>query len=123
MKALSTHGSYTIGIFDHRNYVIFNHAKPKTKKRKGVESIEYQYSYYSQLAHAVKEVARLTANDQCKDLRDWLEIFHRTAGEVMGVFGMGVGLVDQLDGKQKELSSPPSPLAVSACSKSEQTAA
>ena len=115
MKTLAKHGSYTIAILDARNYVVYDHTKPKVKKRKGVESVEYQYSYYSQLAHAVKEVARLTANEQADSLQSWLEMFRSTAEEITGVFSIEKGLVDQLAEKQGKTSSPRLPLAQSRC--------
>ena len=94
MKTLCTAGSYSLGILDENNYVIFDHTKPKRKVRKGIESVEYEYSYYSQIAQAVKELARRTANEQAKDLRDWLKKFNATCEELTGLFTARESLLD-----------------------------
>jgi len=119
MKILIQSGSFSIGILDTRNYVIFDHTKPKSKTRKGVQTIEYEYSYFSRLDHAVREVARLSANDQAADLRDWLEKFNATIEELTGMFSGGGHVVDlkgvPLVKTPKKEPSPRRPLPASAC--------
>ncbi|MBC8206099.1 MAG: hypothetical protein H8E68_02990 [Kiritimatiellaeota bacterium] len=119
MKTLCTAGSYSIGILDTNNYVLFDHTKPKRKTRKGIETVEYEYSYYSQLAQAVKELARRTANEQAKDLRDWLKKFNATCDELTGLFTARESLLDlqgySLVKKPKKRPPPASPPPVSAC--------
>ncbi len=119
MKTLIQCGSYSIGILDERNYVVFDHTKPKVKKRKGVETVEYDYSYFSQLAQAVKEVARLAADEQAADLRDWLKKFTATCNELTGMFTARDSLLDlqgySLARKPQKTRSPHSPRLQSAC--------
>ena len=119
MKTLATCGNYAIGILDDKNYVVCDHTSPKRKTRKGVETVEYDYAYFSQLAHAVKEVARLAANEQATDLRDWLKKFTATCDELTGLFTAGERLLDlqgySLVKKPEKTPSPRSPLAQSAC--------
>jgi hypothetical protein len=119
MKTLIQCGNYSIGILDTRNYVVFDHTTPKRKARKGVETVEYDYAYFSQLTHAVKEVARLSANEQADDLRDWLKKFTATVDELTSLFTAGERLLD-LEGyslvrKPKKTPAPLSPLPRSGC--------
>ncbi|MDK2857363.1 MAG: hypothetical protein PWQ89_482 [Verrucomicrobiota bacterium] len=119
MKTLCTAGSYSIGILDDKNYVLFDHTKPKRKTRKGVESVEYEFSYFSQIAQAVKELARRTANDTAADLRDWLKKFNATCEELTSLFSGGTALQgltpDQRDKTADQTPPPASPPPVSAC--------
>jgi hypothetical protein len=119
LKPLIQCGSYSIGILDTRNYVVFDSTKPKTKTRKGVETVEYDYAYFSRLDQAVKEVARLSANEQAEDLRDWLKKFNATCDELTGLFTARESLLDlqgySLVKKPEKEPSPRLPLAQSAC--------
>lgn len=119
MKTLCTAGNYSIGILDTRNYVLFDHTKPKKKTRKGVESVEYELSYFSQIAQAVKELARRTANDEAADLRDWLKKFTATVDDLTGLFTARESLLDlqgySLVKKPEKKPSPRPSLAQSAC--------
>jgi len=124
MKSLVKCGCRAIGILDERNYVVFDHTKPKRKKRKGVETIEYDYSYFGRLDQAVKEVARLAADEQSEDLRDWLKQFNATIDDLTGLFSAR-GSLSTLEGyslvaKPKKTSSPGFPLAQSDSNEQEQ---
>jgi len=124
MKTLIQCGSSAIGILDARNYVVFDHTKPRRKTRKGIETIEYDYSYFSRLDQAVREVARLAANEQADDLRDWLKKFTATANELTGLFTAQGSLLDLQDyslvKKPEKAPSPHAPLPMSGRSEQKQ---
>jgi len=119
MKTLIQCGNYSIGILDTRNYVVFDHTSPNRKTRKGVATVEFDYAYFSRLDQAVKEVARLAANEQADDLRDWLKKFTATVDELTGLFTAGERLLDlqgySLVRDPQKPPAPPSPLPRSAC--------
>ena len=85
MKILHDKGHYVIAIRDDNNYVIWD-KRTVTANKDG--TIQRKYLYFSHLDHAVKEKARLVANDNCVDLQDWLRIFRATAEGILGAFGV-----------------------------------
>jgi len=113
MKTLIQCGNYSIGILDTRNYVVFDHTSPNRKTRKGVETVEFDYAYFSRLDQAVREVSRLAANEQADDLRDWLKKFAATVDELTGLFTAGERLLDlqgySLVRKPQKTPAPPLP--------------
>lgn len=111
MKTLWKNERYAVGILDSRNYVVFDHTAGKKKIKKGAERIEYQFSYFSQLHQAIREVARLVADDQATDLINWLDNFHSVIDEIVELFTGGRKL-EAIEGyslvrKPKKTSAPP----------------
>ena len=85
MKTLAQYNDYILAILDEDNYVVYDQSKPKSVCPKtGKKS--YKYAYYSQIKLAVKELARLVANDECVALGDWMTIYMNTVDELFDKF-------------------------------------
>ncbi len=69
MKELLTLKKWTVAILDDRNYILAT--KGSTK-----------HSYFSQLPHALRELSRLVANEECHDLDSWIKSIENTYREL-----------------------------------------
>ncbi len=76
MKQLYAQDDVAIGILDDNNYVTFRLSSAKVEKAKGGKTLtRYACSYHGQINHAIKEAARLLANEQAQDLAEWLKVY------------------------------------------------
>jgi hypothetical protein len=82
MKTLKTLNGWDLVILDENNYGVGKVREKPSKGGKGTTPALTQAKYYNDLDGAVKGLARLVANDQCKGLDDWLTIY-RTTVETM----------------------------------------
>ncbi len=71
MKELYRKNEWALAILDRRNYVIYDHTKPRIDKKAGTTS--YEMSYFASPVHAIRELSRRLANEACTDLKSWVE--------------------------------------------------
>jgi hypothetical protein len=88
MKELySENNGWTIGIYDERNYVVFDKRKPLIKKdKKGLaddsEKVTYKFKYFNSIEPCVKEVSRLVSNEGSTDLKSWVKLYRASVERV-----------------------------------------
>ena len=90
MKELYRKNQWVLAIFDEDNYVLYDHTKSKVDKRTGQK--RYTYKYFAQPLHAVRELARLLADEACTDLSSWIKClgdYHRELNALLST-GQGV---------------------------------
>lgn len=94
MKTLYDRYGVVLAVMADGNYVVYlESSKRVSKGSDGRESVTYKYGYFSEINHAVKEVARLTANDKAADLGEWLEVYTTHLQLVLSMMDEAVGKI------------------------------
>ena len=71
MKELYTRNQWVLAIYDDKNYVLYDKTKPISK---GDGKTTYKFSWFSQMHHAIRELSRRIANEECtNDLASWVK--------------------------------------------------